>query len=217
MWWLPIATMLVAAVANQQAQKKVDKERDLKSQLETQRQSGIGKEVMARMQQELSNQSRPEQEAKLEQAAQVRERAYTPKDVSTDSYVVNPSAPTEVRSEMAGRMVDALKRGREDAKSLAKLGARSDVAFGNNVSLAESAADLNQLGGFSRGSSAVLPYELQGANAKGKNWRTVADVANAVGMASMFYNMGPAAGAAKAAGPEAAEYINMHRAATAPY
>lgn len=209
MWWLPIAAMIASAFANKQAQDAVNSERQSKMNLERQRQSAIGEKVKARMEQELQNQARPQQEQQLEKDVQTREAAYAPA-AGTGDYVASPSAPKEVRSDMAVRMVDALKRGRQQAGALAKLGARSDQAFDNNLALAHSAQDLNTFGGFSRGSSAVLPYELQGANGKGDSWRTVADVANAVAMGSMYYNMA-GAGTPPPAGPEQQPYIDMHR------
>lgn len=215
-WWLPLVAMAAQTYATNRANDKVEDDQKLRVALENQRQDSISKEVMARLRQELESQTRPQQEAKVAQAADVRERAYAPKDVATDSYVVNPSAPTEVRSEMASRMVDALQQGRQQAKALARLGGREDVGFGNQVSLTDSAADINMLGGFSRGSSGVLPYELQASHAKGKNWRTVADIARAVGTASMFYNMGTS-GAGWTNTPNNPSYVGMHQEFSRPY
>lgn len=197
--WLPIALMIGGALSNYQAERKVNRARESLSQLEAQRQNELGDEARARLAQVLESQSRPSIEQDIEQATSERQRKFAeavPPDAA-DEYIVNPSAPQEVRSEMAREMVDALARGRQRAGALAKLGGRSDAALGTNIALTRSGQDLGRIGGFSRGSSAVLPIELQGAYGEGRNWRRIADLFNIGATATGLYGMTtPPAGAA---------------------
>ncbi len=190
--WLPIALMIASAAANKKAQSRVQDERGRRSSLERLRQAQLGEEADRTMRDVLASQERPQIDLNRAQAADIREGKYNaaaPPPSAAGEYIVNPSAPQEVRTEMADSMVRALDRGRQQAKSLAKLGGRSDAAFGTNVALGRSAQNLNRIGEFSRGSSRVLPYELEAANYKGENWRTIADLFQLGSMASGFYNM----------------------------
>ncbi len=189
--WLPIALMIGSALANQQAVRRVEKERGALAAAESARQAGLGEEARARLAQVLQSQERPAIDQAIAEGTAERERKFeaaVPPDAA-EEYIVNPSAPKEVRSEMAREMVDALSRGRQRAAALAKLGGRSDAEFGTKVALTRSGQDLGRIGGFSRGSANVLPVELQGAANKGENWRRLADLFSLGATATGLYGM----------------------------
>src|SRR3990167_7556722 len=112
---LPIAAMLMGSLASDQANKQVERERNNKLMAERMRQQALSQEAQARLNQSLETQSRPnmEQEARVEGAK--REAKYAAAAPSDAAYITNPSAPTEVKSEMAARLVDALQRGRQQS------------------------------------------------------------------------------------------------------
>lgn len=189
---IPIALMIGGFLANQQAQKEVNDERDQKLRDERLRQQRLGQEADARLRDTISKQERPAIERDQQVAQASREQKYAAAGPADTGYVANPSAPTEVKSEMAARLGDALRRGRAQSQALAKLGARGDQQLGSGITLGRSAQDLNSIGGQSRASSSILPFELQDANAKGQDWRTIADLFNAGSFATGMYGMGTA-------------------------
>lgn len=188
--WLPIALMVGGALANQQAERRVEKERDRKARAERLRQKVMGDQADAKLRESLAEQERPavEQEQRVAEAS--REQKYAEAAAPSDQeYQATPSAPVEVKSELAARLSDALKRGRQQATALAKLGGRSDAQMQGAFSLGRSAQELDSLGNRSRSSSAILPYELQDANRKGEGWRTIADLFNLGATATGMYGM----------------------------
>ena len=85
--------------------------------------------------------------------------------------------------------MSALRQGRQQSQALAKLGGRSDAQLQGQIGLGRSAQELNRIGGQSRASSAILPYELNDANRKGQDWRMIADLFNTGSMAAGMYGM----------------------------
>lgn len=188
---LPIGLLVAGMLANDQANRAVEKERQRRIQAENLRQRQLGSEADARLRQELETQSRPAVEAEKQQAVAGREAKYEQALPSAEvaAYQTTPTAPKEVKSEIARSMVAAIQRGRQQGKALAKLGGQGDANFAGAVDLTRGAQDLNRIGGQSRASSAILPYELQDANSKGEGWRTIGDVANLASMAYGLYGM----------------------------
>lgn len=188
--WLPIALMIGGALANEQAERKVEKERNNRALAERLRQQKMGQEADAVLRASLAEQERPavEQEQRVAEAG--REQKYAQAAQPSDQeFIATPSAPVEVKSELAARMADAMARGRQQAAALARLGGRSDAQMQGGIALGRSAQDLNRIGNTSRSSSAILPYELQAANSKGEGWRTVADLFNLGSAVTGMYGM----------------------------
>lgn len=186
---LPLALMFGGYLANEQATRKVKSARNDRFAEELDRQKALGDQSQARLREAIAGQERPAVEQDASQAAAVREQKYAAVAPSGEGYVANPSAPTEVKSEIASRMVDALRKGRQQSQALAKLGGRSDAQLGGQIDLGRSAGDINSIGRQSRASSAILPYELQDANAEGEDWSTIADLFNLASMGTGMYGM----------------------------
>jgi len=188
--WLPIALMVGGALANQQAERRVEKERNNKALSERLRQKKMGEEADATLRESLAQQERPAVEQDQRMAEAKREQKYAQVATPADQeFVSTPSAPVEVKSELAARVADALKRGRQQSAALAKLGGRSDAQMQGGINLGRSAQTLDSIGNRSRSSSAILPFELQDANRKGQGWRTIADLFNTGAMVSGMYGM----------------------------
>jgi hypothetical protein len=185
-----IAMMIGAYLANEQAQQEVSDARNQRSLAETINQQKLGKEADARMRESLAQQERPVVEQNQAADTAIRQQKYDQQPTAaSDAFIANPSAPKEVKSEIAARMVDAMRRGRQQSQALARLGGTSDAQFTGQTGLLRSGQDLNRIGGMSRASSAILPYELQDANRAGEGWRTVSDLFNIGSMGYGLYNM----------------------------
>lgn len=94
---------------------------------------------------------------------------------------IEGSAPKVVKDAAAKAVVDALAGARAEGKRLAALQGFGDLFADNQVDLNRSGAMQAQLGDFSRGSSAVLPLELEAANAKGSRTRGFGQLLQGVG------------------------------------
>jgi hypothetical protein len=68
-----------------------------------------------------------------------------------------------VKTEIARKITDALKKGSNRAKTQAKLGGYGDMTFGNQISLGRSRGELSQMSDFAGRSASLLPYEMQAA------------------------------------------------------
>lgn len=195
---IPIALMVAGLLAKQQAQHEVNQERDAKMGQERLRQQQLGQEADARMRQELETQSRPAVEQRGDQQTQVRQAEYDKSapsvNAETASYLTGASTPREVKSDLASHITSAIRRGRATSAAQAKLGGVADAGLQGQYDLARGGQDLNAIGGKSRASSAILPYELQDANLKGEGWRTVGDLADIGAMGYGLYGMTTAPG-----------------------
>lgn len=182
-----VASMLAQAKAN----SVVEKERERRMQQEAMRQGQLGDQADARLREELANQTRPAVEDEKAQGVASREAKYEQALPSAEvaAYQTTPTAPKEVKSEIARSMVAAIRRGRQQGKALAKLGGQGDANLAGAISMGRSGQELNSIGNTSRASSAILPHELNAANQKGEGWRTVGDLASIGSMAAGLYGM----------------------------
>lgn len=73
------------------------------------------------------------------------------------------SAPAVVRTALAKRLADAVADSRSQAGALATMAARGDTAFGRDLTMNRSAADLALLSNRAAGSMALLPITQQSA------------------------------------------------------
>lgn len=190
---IPISLLFAGAAANKIAEDRVEAERQRKIRAENLRQQGLGAESDARLREELEAQSRGAVEAEKGQQVAAREAKYEQAlPIASEqeaSYQTTPTAPKEVKSEIARNMVAALRRGRQQAKAQARLGGQADANQQGGFSMMRSGQDLDRIGNRSRASSAILPYELQDAYGRGEGWRTVGDIANTAASIYGLYGM----------------------------
>lgn len=109
---------------------------------------------------------------------------------------VSGSAPTVVKSEIAGQMAKALEEGKAEAARSARVGAYGDAWFDEGVYNNQLGSQLGQNANFAGGNLALLPHlqdlaEVQATKRRGP----IADIMMGVGSAMGAYggSMGPRA------------------------
>ena len=178
-----VALTVGSTLLSQRAASKVQKARNNASSAEALRQEEFRRQQAAAFDDTSKGFNRKDQDAGIDTAALAREdsftenlRTFSPGDVPTAG-----SAPRIVRENLANELNRSLGEGKSFAKRLARFGASGENQFGNQVTLGRGAQDQARLGGFSAGSSGILPLEFQAANQKGAGLRTAADITGALG------------------------------------
>jgi hypothetical protein len=160
---------------------------------ETARQAGYDREAQGVFKRALSSQERESQDTKLVNARANRERAgYDALSVDSAPGVtpIAGSAPGVVGETYARALNKALAQGRDEVKRRAALSSYGDLDFFNSADLARTGQQAGTIGSFARGSSGVVPLELEGANQKGSGLRSfgslLSGLAQPVGLAGAF-------------------------------
>lgn len=96
-------------------------------------------------------------------------------------YTATGSAPTEVKSEIARMISDALSAGKETARSSANFGSYGQTQFGNQIDLKDSAQQIGQIGDLSAGDTAVMGVRMNAAQNAGNAAARRADLFNGIG------------------------------------
>lgn len=196
------AMMVGSMAANQQAQNKVDKARSGAREAERIRQQGYDDEASAlnTQSQDRYREFEGQQDEKTESLADMYQTA-------GDSTAAAPAAQSVIPSGGSGNVTVQKERekqqsladayGTQQNQALAALRSFGDLLGGIGR---EQSRDANQIGvvnSFKQGSSSVLPYELEAANAKGNSLRTLGSVLGMGGSALMSggsYGMAGSAG-----------------------
>jgi hypothetical protein len=97
------------------------------------------------------------------------------------------SSGSSYKSELAKMISDRVAEGRQQAVAATKIGAYGDLGQSNANLMTNSGLKLGTINTNSQNDSAILPYELQGAQSKGDSLRTLGDIFNGAGM---IYGMG---------------------------
>lgn len=183
-WWLPFAVQAGGTVARQQGRRAVVNRQSQYLQQERQRQHALQGQADTALDANLQTFSRPVQDAR-QQATQARYEEALKPGGATGDYVASASAaaPTEVKTEVARNLTDALARGRDYAKRLAKVQSYGGAGLDNSIALGRSGEQLSQIGRNAQGSLDVLPFELDAAKNAGARWNMGSDIANGVGQA----------------------------------
>lgn len=104
-----------------------------------------------------------------------------------------------VQQEQARQLGKAREFSDQQGAALGNLRSFGDLLGSKSLLQARDAAKVGQIGGFKKGSSAVLPYELEAANSKGAGLKTFADLLGTAGSLGMSYGLRAPAAAASAA------------------
>ncbi len=178
-----IALTVGSTFLSQRAANKVQSARNSASSAEALRQEEFRRQQAEAFDDTSSGFNREDQDAGIDTAALAREDSFTenlktfrPGDVPTTG-----SAPKIVRENLAKELNRSLGEGKSFAQRLARFGAPGENQFGNRVTLGRGEQDQARLGGFSAGSSRVLPLEFLAANQRGAGLRTAADITGALG------------------------------------
>lgn len=196
--------MAGSLVANNQAQKKVDKARAGALEAESIRQRMFDEENTA-----LNTQSQDryqDYETKQGDKAQDIASFYSANESPSDApsaIPINDSGNITVQREMAKKSGEASAYGDQQNAALASLRSFGDLLGGISREQSRDASQINLVNSFKQGSANVLPFELEAANAKGGNLRTLGALLQAGGSAAMGAGMGglvaPGAGTTSAA------------------
>lgn len=153
---------------------------------EQQRQEQFRREQAAVQDGAVTGQTRPEQDRKLAEAEGKRtataQAAVMPSSVSEIPLAGNEASV--VGDTIANRYAASADKARTEAGSRAKLGAWGDLNFGNLMDLTKSGQTQSMLGGFSRGSSGVVPIELEAASQAGGGFNTFGQLLGGLGKVS---------------------------------
>jgi mannose-6-phosphate isomerase-like protein (cupin superfamily) len=183
------ATVAGTYAQNRQARAQQE-ELNRQQQAEAMRQRQMQEEANQRIsqaQQEFS----PENVSKaLGTAYADRSAAMAPVAPQQQSYEAHTaSAPVEVKSDAERQEAAALAKVGQEGNARAKLGAFGDLSLGQSFALNRAGQDIGRIRGFSQGSTAVHPHELQGAARAGRRWGAAGDIANTLGHLGSLYSM----------------------------
>lgn len=187
--------------------KKASKAQAAVGEAELRRQRGFGEESAGVFDASLGKFGRGSQDARRESRAAVREAAVDANVGANNPAVpVVGSAPTVVKNTIARSIRDAIDFSKDQGRAQGRLSSFGDLAFDNNVDLTRSGISQARIGGFSRGSSGVVPLELADAANSGSGLRSFGGLLRGAGtVASLAGVLGAAGGvgAPTALGPQA--------------
>lgn len=110
---------------------------------------------------------------------------------------VMPSATNDiVTREMNKKSGEAKRFTDQQAGALAEMRSFGDLLGENSRAMARDGSEISQIGGFKRGSSNILPLEMEAAAQKGQGLRTFGDILGGVGGIALNAGLtrGPGAG-----------------------
>ncbi|WP_297250737.1 TraR/DksA C4-type zinc finger protein [Bosea sp. (in: a-proteobacteria)] len=183
----PIALMGLSAGANSLAQSQVQKARDSALAAESDRQRRLDQEAAVRnahAQGQYENVEQQQGERKQELADYYKTQTAAP---------VDKTGPVAMPASSSNVTVQATDKAKGEAKAftdqqgeaLGGLRSFGDLMGTLSRGTARDAGYIGQIGGFKKGSSAVLPYELEAANGKGSNMKLFGDVLGGLGKVGM--------------------------------
>jgi hypothetical protein len=186
-----IALALTAAgtAASSAGARKAQKAQAGAREAERLRQKGYQSEADARAEENFTKTGKDATDAGMKNAEDERKAA-------SDEAVANVRAPVEaaganlagdsaaarlVEGENAAQAAKGLGYAIQQGAAKAKLAGFNDVGFENAISNARTNQDLARIANFAKGSSDVLPYELEAAAQKGRGLRTLGSVLSTAG------------------------------------
>lgn len=110
---------------------------------------------------------------------------------------VMPSATNDiVTREMTKKSGEAKQFTDQQAGALAQMRSFGDLLGDNSRMMARDGSEIGQIGGFKRGSSNIIPLEMEAASQKGQGLRTFGDILGGVGGIALNAGLtrGPSAG-----------------------
>lgn len=172
-----------SAVANNAAQSKVQKARDDAMAAERIRQKGFDREadaVNARSQGQYEDYDTKQDARGKELGDYFQEQTSAPTDDGGPAVLPQSASNITVQAENKAR-TSAKKFTDKQGAALGDLRSFGDLMGELGRGTARDAGYIGQIGGFKKGSSAVLPYELEAANSKGAGMKTLGDILGGVG------------------------------------
>lgn len=197
---LAAATGIGGTLVNANAQSNINSARAGVLNREGTRQKRLDDENQALLDAQLSKVGAVPQLEQAQQASQVREAATQPPVVQPQVYSqATSAAPTEVKTELAAQLADAIRRGRGRITALSKLQGQSDANLSTGRDLTRSLTQAGMLRNLSQGSADILPLELEGANRSAQGQQVLGDILGGVSGLAGLYAVTGAGGKQKAA------------------
>lgn len=189
--WAPYALMAGGTYMNAEATRRQIEERNRRAAEEAARQQAISQARAAQFSQQVQGFEMPAQEkARADQAAKLEARFAASPSVTEAEYAdSNPNSSTEVKTTLARRVAEAVKKGTDYSKAAAVLGSYGQQGQDNAIALGRGREVQAELGRQSAASSAAFPYELDAAKSAGSGFRLGADLANGIGNLSAVSQM----------------------------
>ena len=186
---LGLGAQVAGLILKNKAAKKTENQRDAYLAAESARQKRLFDEAEAAR---LAAQSRftPEQQQAMRAENAAKGEAELQPTFAPQYEASLSEQPAEVKTEVARKMTEAMKRGRESAKGLAGINAYGNVGLDNQIALARSGSDINRAANQGRASSSILQGEVQyGAPQAGANLYAAGDIAGGLGNIASLYAM----------------------------
>lgn len=170
------AAMMVAGTAVQQSGvRKAERAQQAAQRAETERQNRYMDESMGVFGKSVAKADAANQMQELQDRINARANDYSDVvkdyDVNTDILSGQQSAPRVVLDTVAAKSNEAAAKQRAEGIAKAFLDAWGDQNLANAVANQRNADQIGMVGGFSRGSAGILPYELEAAKRKGAGTR----------------------------------------------
>jgi hypothetical protein len=150
---------------------------------ETARQRGYQAEQSALFDQTMAGQTREASDQRLSDATARRTNALQGA-VTPGSVMDVPLAGNEasvVADTISRRLAESAQTARDEGGRLGALGAYKDLNLGNSIDLGRSGQQQGMFTGFSRGSSDLVPMEMDVAGHKGDNWASIGRLLGGLG------------------------------------
>jgi hypothetical protein len=174
---------------NSRAQGKVVKARNRALQDDRVKQQALQAEADAGNQKTQAGFSLENQEAGRAAEVERALKTATGSEMVGDYTAATNGQPVQVQSEIARKIADALRTGKDYAKTSANLGSYGRQQFNNRINLTDNAIDLERINSFSRGNTGVLGAQLNHANNKGGGNRLSADLLGGIGDIALAYSL----------------------------
>jgi hypothetical protein len=176
-----VALSGVSAAMNSAAQSKIQSARDDAMAAERIRQKGFDQEAAA-LNETADNRYQNFEGQQADKSAELS-------DYFTGQEVPQPSAEAAIPTTASNITVQEVNKQRGQAKdftdrtgnALGELRSFGDLLGDISRLQARDAGTIGQIGGFKKGSSSVLPYELEAANSKGNGLKLFGDILGGVG------------------------------------
>ena len=128
----------------------------------------------------------PQQGEALGEATAAREKSLGDLVTSGGQVPASGAASNVVKTDLARRLAQTVAKGRDEAKSLARVGARGDVSLGDRIALMMSGGRLGEINNFSRGSLNLLDSAQTGAMAGASRPGIFGDILSGIGKVGMM-------------------------------
>lgn len=178
-----IALSGAAAAANASAQSKVQSARDDAMAAERIRQKGFDREadaVNARSQDQYQDYGKKQDDRGKQLGDYFQQQSAAPTQDGGPAALPQSGSNITVQADNKARASAKAFTDKQGA-SLGQLRSFGDLMGELGRGTARDAGYIGQIGGFKKGSSAVLPYELEAANSKGSGMKTLGDILGGVG------------------------------------